>query len=72
MKITVIAKPGARKREVLRVGDDEYRVSVPERAHDGKANEAIRECLAHYFRMAKSRVILIHGQSSRKKIFEIT
>ena len=85
MKIIVKAKTKAKNTEVKRVGqpaivfDAEknkpetvtYKVSVKEAPIDGKANEAIIKALAEYFDTAKSNIILISGQTSKQKVFEI-
>ena len=41
---------------------------VPEK---GKANEKVVKLLADYFNTSKSNVIIISGQSSSVKVFEI-
>jgi len=47
-------------------------VSVKEPPEKGKANTAIRNALAVYFKTASARVKIISGYSSRNKIIEIT
>lgn len=49
---------------VLRV----YVTTVPE---DGKANAAVQKALAKAMGVAKSRLILIKGQSARDKVFRL-
>ena len=49
---------------VLRV----YVTTVPE---DGKANAAVQNALAKAMGVAKSRLILIKGQSARDKVFRL-
>lgn len=71
-KIHVIVRPGARKTDVTKIADGEFRVSVCARAVDGKANHALIELLAAYFNVAKSKVKIIRGPSSRHKIIEIS
>ena len=71
MRIKVRAKPGAKKEEVKKLSETCYSVSVKERPLDNKANYAVRETLAGYFGIPKSRVILIRGEKSREKTFEI-
>ena len=46
-------------------------VYVRERAVDGKANDAVVELLAKHFGVAKSRVSIVRGQSSRIKLVKI-
>ena len=70
MRIVVKAKTGAKVVGVKKVGDL-YQVAVKEAPVGGKANEAIINALAEYFNIAKARINLISGQTSKQKIFEI-
>ncbi len=51
--------------------EEQYRVSVKELPVEGRANEAIVRVLAEHFKVPKSRVRILAGQSSREKIVEI-
>ncbi len=50
--------------DVLRV----YVTCVPE---NGRANEAVIDLLSDYFKIAKSRIQIIKGLTSRDKVFAI-
>jgi uncharacterized protein YggU (UPF0235/DUF167 family) len=71
MKISVKAKPNAREEKVERIDENNFVVSVKEKPEKGKANEAIRNALAVYFKVASSRVKIVSGHTSRNKIVEI-
>ena len=71
MKINVKAKPSAREEKVEKIDEQNFVVSVKEPPEKGKANEAIRNALAVYFKTASARVKIISGYSSRNKIVEI-
>jgi len=71
MKINVKAKPSSREKKVEKIDEQNYIVSVTEPPVKGKANEAIRNALAVYFKTASSRVKIVSGFSSRNKIIEI-
>lgn len=71
MKINVKAKPGSREEKVEKIDEQNYIVSVTEQPVKGKANEAIRNALAVYFKTGSSRVKIVSGYSSRNKIIEI-
>ena len=71
MKINVKAKPGSREEKVEKVDEQNFVVSVKEPPEKGKANEAIRNALAVYFKTGSSRVKIVSGYSSRNKIIEI-
>jgi len=72
MKIFVKAKPNAREEKVEKIDDSNYIVSVKELPIKGRANEAIRNALAVYFKTGSSCVKIVSGFSSRNKIIEIS
>ncbi len=78
MRIFVKAKPRAKKEGIIPPqaglfadGEEIYTVSVKEPPEDGKANEAIVRVLAKHFKVPKSQVRIISGQTSKKKVVEI-
>lgn len=71
MKIFIKAKPSAREEKVEKIDEQNYIVSVKEPPVKGKANEAIRNALAVYFKTGSVRVKIVSGYSSRNKIIEI-
>jgi len=71
MKIFVKAKPSSREEKVEKIDEQNFVVSVKEPPEKGKANEAIRNALAVYFKTGSSRVKIVSGYSSRNKIIEI-
>jgi len=72
MKITVKVKASAKAAKVERLSDGILSIWVKEKPHKGKANYAVREALAEYFNIPKSRVTLISGETSKTKLFEIS
>ena len=72
MRITVKAKPSAREEKVEKTGENTYTVSVKEPPVKGKANEAIKNALAVYFKTGSVSVKIVSGYSSRNKIIEIS
>ena len=72
MRIFIKAKPNSKEELVERVDENHYVVSVKEPPVKGKANEAIRNALAMYFKTGSSCVKIISGYSSRNKIIEIS
>jgi uncharacterized protein YggU (UPF0235/DUF167 family) len=84
MKIFVKAKAGAKEEKVeapaVKLWQEEggkseekewFKVSVKERAVQGRANIAIAKALAEYFKVSNSQVRLISGHTSKQKTFEI-
>ncbi|MHC9294789.1 DUF167 domain-containing protein [Mycobacterium sp. LTG2003] len=71
--ITVRVKPGSRKGPLVEVGDDgALTIYVPERAVDGKANEAVTKLLAAHLGVPRSHVELVSGATARVKRFRIS
>ena len=76
MKLRVRATPNARKSEIIGWEEDELvgrilRVRVAAPPAEGKANAELRAFLAKTLGVAKSKVVLEKGSSSRFKTFEI-
>ncbi len=78
MKISVRAKPGAKKAYVKETtdlfGDANARhfvVAVTERAVEGMANRAIEKAIAEYLNIAPSHVRIVSGKTAKEKVVEI-
>jgi len=69
--INVKAKVKASDRGLKVDADGTYVVRTPAAPEKGRANEDIREILAEHLGIAKSRIELVGGQTSRKKRFLI-
>ena len=71
MRVKVKAKPKAKKEGVKKLSEELLEVRVNAPPEKGKANERIRELLAEYFKVPKSKVKLVKGETSKEKIFEV-
>ncbi len=71
MKIRVLAKPNANKREVKKIDQNHYVVSIKEPPIKGEANEAILKLLSEYFGVSLSKVRMVHGHTTRNKTIEV-
>ena len=71
MRLPVRVIPNARSTEFSGRREGEYilRLNVP--ALEGRANKAAVEFIAECFGISRSRVILVSGEKSRHKIFEL-
>ena len=70
--VTVTVKPGSKKGPLVEVGDDgTLTIYVRERAIEGNATDAVARVLAAHFGVAKSRVQLVSGMTSRVKRFRV-
>jgi hypothetical protein len=69
--IAVYVHPHARQRRIELRGDNRYEVWVPEAPADGAANKAVQRLLAEALTVAPSRLALIRGHTSRKKVSQL-
>ncbi|MBV7408036.1 DUF167 domain-containing protein [Maritimibacter sp. DP1N21-5] len=68
--IAVRVMPNA-ARNAVTVEDGVIRVSVTVVPEDGKATKAVVKLLANALGVAKSRLVLVRGTTSRDKLFRI-
>ena len=71
MRINVKAKPSSREEKVEKIDENNFVVCVKEEPIKGRANLAIRNALAVYFKTGTSSVKIILGHTSRNKIIDI-
>lgn len=76
MRLRVLAVPNSKTSEVVGWEDDPragrvLRVKIAAPPLDGKANAALREFLARYLGIPKSKVTLDKGDTSRIKTFRL-
>jgi uncharacterized protein YggU (UPF0235/DUF167 family) len=72
VRIKVFVKAGRKETKIERLSDNNFSVWVKEKPREGKANYAVRESIADYFNIPKSRVTLYSGEKSKTKLFEIS
>jgi len=71
MKITVNVHPNSKKPRIEKDLLGTLHVYVIEPPLEGRANKAVVEALAKYFKTKKNNVFLVSGTKSKNKIFEI-
>lgn len=71
MIIKVKVKPNAKKEEIKQIEKDYYEIRVTVVPEKGKANKKVIEILSKQFKVPKSNIRLVKGETSREKIFEI-
>lgn len=69
-EFAVRVTPRARQPGVT-LTDGHWRISVTAAPEDGKANAAVAEALAHALGVAKGRLTLLRGATSRDKLFRL-
>ena len=62
--------PRARRNGITRDGDV-IKISTTTAPEDGKATAAVTETLAHALGVAKTRLTLVRGATSRDKVFRL-
>ena len=65
IKIRVSA--GAKTEKVEQMSDGSFKVRVNAPPEKGKANERVIELLAEHFKLSKSKVAILSGQTYREK-----
>ena len=70
LQIEVKAHPRSRQCHIEK-REGVYHVWIHEAPADGKANIAIIKMLSKHFKVARSKITLIKGHHTRRKIFEI-
>lgn len=72
MKITVKIKPGCKKQDLNMVKDmfenEIYEIKLKSLPKDGEANKELVEVLSEHFNVAKNKVQIKSGLTSRNKV----
>lgn len=69
-RISVTVKPNSRSAALAKLSETENRAAFCEPARDGKANAALIGLVARYFNLPKSKILIVRGHSSRRKVLE--
>ena len=72
MRVSVIVHPNAKRPRIEKDLLGMLHIYVHEPPLEGKANAAVIEALAEHFSVKKNAVIVLSGQKSKQKVFEIT
>ena len=71
MKIKVKAHINSRNEKIILNKDENLDIYIREKPIEGKANKKIIEVLSAYFKVKKNQILLISGEKSKNKMFEI-
>ena len=71
MRILVNVHPNSKKQRIEKDLLGILHIYITQPPLKGKANKAVIEVLANYFKTKKSSIFLISGIKSKNKIFEI-
>lgn len=72
IRVAVQATPNARRNEILGIAGDALKIKLQAPPVDGKANETLMRFLADMLDVSKSSVVLTQGQTSRRKVLEVS
>ena len=70
--LTLHIQPGAKKTECAGRHGDALKIRLAAPPVDGKANEALIKFVAESMKLPKAAVNLKSGQTSRRKVLEVT
>lgn len=65
--LTLHIQPNAKKTEIIGIHGDALKVRLQAPPIDGKANEALCTFLAEIFAVKRQSVVLLSGETSRRK-----
>jgi hypothetical protein len=71
MRVSVVTHPNSKKPRIEKDLLENIHIYVSEPPLEGKANKAVVEAIAQYFKVKKKNVVLFAGHKSKHKLFEI-
>ena len=69
VKVKIV--PGSSKNKIIGVYNDSLKITITAPPVEGKANKKCIAYLAKYFYVAKSKIEIISGQTSKNKLIKI-
>lgn len=72
IRLTLHIQPGAKKTEIAGEHGDALKIRLAAPPVDGKANQALLSYLAERFDVPQRQVVLKQGETSRRKVVEIS
>ncbi|MFC1621302.1 DUF167 domain-containing protein [Candidatus Omnitrophota bacterium] len=70
IKLKVITR--AKKEELQRLSEDNYKIKVSSPPEKGKANKRIIELLSREFGVKKRDIKIVSGETANKKVIEVS
>ncbi len=71
MRLTIRVKPKSKQPGVTESKDGSLIVAVREAPTGGQANTAVMKAIAEHFGVTPSRVRIVRGAASRKKVVDV-
>ena len=70
-QLKVYIQPSARESAIVGMHGDRLKIKIKAPPVDGEANEELRRLMGELFGIAKSKVRILRGETSRNKDLEI-
>ena len=71
MRITVKVKPNSRENSIKEIEKDYFEIKVSVPPEKGKANKSVIELISEHFKVPKSKIEIITGESYHEKVIDI-
>lgn len=71
VELRVFAKPNAKRSEITGIGEQGLGVTLCAQPKEGAANTALVAFLSEYFDIPKSKICLLRGETSRRKVVKL-
>ena len=71
MRIYLKVLPRSSKNEIIKIGENEYRVKLTAPPVNGEANKALLKALSKHFKVPQSLIRFVGGKSSKTKIIDL-
>ncbi len=71
MTIKIKVHPKSKQEKVVENKDETYDVYLHQPPTKGKANQAVIDIFAKYFKIKKNKITIVSGLKSRRKTIEI-
>jgi uncharacterized protein (TIGR00251 family) len=71
LNLSLYIQPNARQSKVIGLFNERIKIQIPAPAVDNKANVYLIAFLSKEFNVSKSSVVLVKGEHSRQKTFQI-
>ncbi len=70
-KIYIKLIPRSSLNQITKISENEYKIKITSAPVDGEANKQLISFLSKEWKIAKSKIKIIKGETSRNKIIEI-
>ncbi len=71
MRLNIKVYPKSKLNKIEKISETEYKVHLTSAPTDGKANKQLLTIMSKYFKIAKSKISIIKGETGREKILKI-